>query len=256
MISTNPDSSSSALSERLVPSKWKSPSVFPLSIKYGNSFSPEEVSALELSATNWSNGTENKIDFFDLSPSTFNELQSLDLYDDSEFGIYKLSSWPKDLPATALAVTQIYGNRYNIGSESEFIEIDHADILINFEKFTITTDQSWGYDLQTIVLHEMGHFLGLYHDKTSAEESIMYPTISRYIQGREPKLKDINEILKKYPVSPQVIAQKSNITVFKKSNIGMPITLILELYPDGAEIIKIKGNNGHDETIHTHHSHK
>lgn len=242
-----------ALSGTLVPSQWKSSQLFPLELKYGPNFSPDEIAALENAANNWTTGVDNQIHFFSSSPSSISHLDTLSAYDDNEFGIYKLTTWPEDLPKGALAVTQLYGTRVSIGRADEHILIDHADILVNFERYTFTTDLSWGYDLHTVIIHEMGHFLGLYHEeKTTAEESIMYPTISRFGQSRNPKEKDVINILEKYNI--RNIASQKELTPSQKLSEGKPVVLILELYPHGQERIRIKQGVDH-EFFHIHHSH-
>ena len=152
--------STSALSKQLEKSRWSSQSVFPAQIKYGNSFDATEITAIENSANSWSSSVDNQITFFDVQPSNIENKNNLDLYDDSELGIYKLTQWPTELPQTALAVTQIFGSSMK-STSGDYIKIDHADILINYDSFSFSTDDSWGYDLETVILHEMGHFLGL-----------------------------------------------------------------------------------------------
>jgi hypothetical protein len=243
-------SSTSAFSEKLPNTKWSSRTSFPLTIHYGADFSPSEISALENSANNWSDSVNNEVDFFDISSSQVVSKENINNYEDKELGIYKVSVWPKELPPTALAVTQIFGLKLNAGKSSEYIQIQHADILINEENFSFTTDDSWGYDLETIILHEMGHFLGLYHDDTSSELSIMYPTISRYVDNRHPKEKDITNILNKYSNQGAISESHQALANLAQEQEGELVTLIMELYPNGKEIIKIKKGDKY-ETLNT-----
>lgn len=191
----------SATSSSLAPSRWNS-SQFPLQIKISEDFENDEDQAIRDMATAWSDSVSNKASFMDASFYT-SEKDTVDLnaYEDAVIGVYKMLEWPSELPTTALAVTQIIGLRKNAGSSSEYIEIQHADILVNYEIFGFTTDRTFGYDLQTILLHEMGHLLGLYHNDSSVETSVMYPSITRSVENRYPKSADIEAISEKYGLS-------------------------------------------------------
>jgi hypothetical protein len=235
-VKDNGDSSqtTSAFSENVVPARW-STTQFPLSLKLGTNFGTNEITAIEGSANSWTDSVQNEIQFFDTTSSSIDGKSNLTNYEDSELGVYKVLNWPTELPPTALAVTQIFGQRYNIGKSSEYVKIQHADILVNYENFTFTTDDSWGYDLESVILHEMGHFLGLQHDKTSSNDSVMFPTISRYNNSRNPKYKDTNNLLALYGRS----AVENNNGLYKPESIpGEKITITIELYPNGKEIIK------------------
>jgi len=177
-----------------IPSSWN-PSVFPLKINISDSFNNSEDQAIRDMANAWSDSIDNNVQFMDANYYTQEKNSSLSGYEDSLIGVYKLEQWPSTLPATALAVTQIIGIR-----KSGYIEITHADILVNYQNYSFTTDNTWGYDLQTIILHEMGHLLGLYHDNSSISESVMYPTISRYSDNRAPREADIKKIEEKYSI--------------------------------------------------------
>jgi hypothetical protein len=192
--------SSSALSGNPAPSAWPSSS-FPLKVKIADNFDSSETMAIEDMSDAWNDSVDHQISFIQNDGSTQSKSHVLSQYVDGVIGVYKLMQWPSELPGSALAVTQIYGTRKNIGRSSEYIRIDHADIMINYQNFTFTTDYSWGYDLQTIVLHEMGHLLGLYHDESSVDESVMYPTITRYVDNRYPLDRDISNLKNKYGLS-------------------------------------------------------
>lgn len=242
-------SSTSALSDNPSKSMWRSQASFPLTIKYGKDFDTDEISAIETSTGNWTDSVQNEIQFFDVKPSDLNKKNTLSSYEDSELGIYKLNSWPTELPPTALAVTQIFGSRINSGKSSEYVEIEHADILMNYENFSFTTDNTWGYDLETVLIHELGHFLGLYHDDVSIDDSVMYPTVSRYNDNKYPKQKDIDNILNKYSISK---ASSQNSALAENSSLdAQRVVLILELYPDGSEIIKIKKGDKYESINHS-----
>lgn len=182
----------------MAPSRW-SASAFPLRLEISSDFASDEGQAIRDMASAWSQSVEDKTQFIDAAYTT-NEKGTLNLanYEDSVIGVYKLTTWPEELPKTALAITQVIGSRKNAGTSNEYIRIEHADIFVNYEIFNFTTDGSWGYDLQTILLHEIGHMLGLYHDHTSLDESVMYPSITRYVENRFPKDKDVQNIAGKY----------------------------------------------------------
>lgn len=70
--------------------------------------------------------------------------------------IYKLGSWPASYPSSAIALTSFcttnatpYKSMY-----MALMEINYADFFVNGNKVP---------DLQSIVLHELGHVLGLNH---------------------------------------------------------------------------------------------
>lgn len=235
-----PASSRSAL---MAPSKWDT-SKFPLKIRVSEDFASAEDQAIRDMANAWSDSVSNMAEFMDASYTT-QEKNSLDLnsYEDAVIGVYKLTQWPSELPRTALAVTQIIGIRKNAGKSSEYIAIEHADILVNYEVFSFSTDLTWGYDLQTIILHEMGHLLGLYHDESSVDQSVMYPSITRYDTNRFPKERDIQNLESKYGISrtgssvSQAFRQNlSNNTQDTNENAEEEIVVIqFELMADGTE---------------------
>jgi hypothetical protein len=236
-------------SASLSPAKWPSNSVFPISLKLSNDFAANELTAINNSANAWSDSIGNQLNFFNTVNQNITEKSSLSSYEDSIYGVYKVFSWPSSLPSSALAVTQIRGIQ-----RSNSITITHADILINYDYFSFTTDGSWGYDLETVILHELGHFLGLYHDNSAMSQSVMYPTISRYSDNKAPKANDSTTLKKKYGLSVSASNSKSLIPAFSDSNeIGEEIIIQLELYPNQKEIIKINGVV-HEE-INLNHQH-
>ena len=237
--------SSSAASSKLAPSKWPSGS-FPLSVKISTAFDTDETLAIEDMADAWNNSVNYQVTFMNKGGSTAPKSNNLNSYVDSLIGIYKLgfNSWPDSLPATALAVTQIYGTRKNVGRSSEYIRIDHADILMNYDYFDFTTDGSWGYDMQTIVLHEMGHLLGLYHDESSTSESVMFPTITRSVENRYPLDRDITNLRNKYGISGATASNAFRMPAGSQepepsADNDEKVIIQFEIMADGREITKI-----------------
>ncbi|MBP9681534.1 MAG: matrixin family metalloprotease [Bacteriovorax sp.] len=98
-------------------------------------------------------------------------------YRDDEMGIYKSSTWFSGVSSSALAITQFYGVVRSDASLGTYIDLTHADILVNYRdfgsEFSYSLSSLSDYDLPTVLLHEMGHFLGLCHE--SSRPSIMAP---------------------------------------------------------------------------------
>lgn len=102
--------------------------------------------------------------------------------------IYFMNSWDASL-ANEQARTTIYwsGNR-----------ITEADILIdasNF-KFSIANPESGQVDMQSLVLHEFGHVLGLKHVTDST--SVMVPTLAYDYLRRSPQDFDMSSLKCEY----------------------------------------------------------
>lgn len=235
------------------PYVW-SGNAFPQNLQISADFSNDEVSAITEMSTAWESAIQNKKDFFSIgarTPEISGSVGGLDQLYDGVLGVYKTSQWPSDVSASALAITQIFGRRHNIGSSSEFINIEHADILVNYDVHLFdTTDDGAGYDLRTVILHEMGHFLGLQHKSTtsSRSQSVMYPSIFSYETKRDPKQVDINDLASKYGISlgsggaaAAAMASNEAAPQYVPQGAGEAIKILIELHADGKCVHKIDG---------------
>ncbi len=219
---------------------------FPKTLQISNDYDNDEVTNIEDMSEAWKTALEDQVTFFDYGArisDTSSGLGNLDDLYDGVMGVYKTTTWPVDLPSTALAITQIFGRRYNVGDGDEFVNIEHADILVNYEHFDFdTADSGSGYDLRTVLLHEMGHFLGLQHNTSvTREHTVMYPSINSSEAKREPKSVDIAEIADKYLISissgasSAIVAQAQMAQRYeiKRGDSGEGIKILLELHSDG-----------------------
>lgn len=225
------------------PYMWSS-SAFPRDLKISKNFSEAEAANIVAMSTAWKSAVSNKKEFFKHTETTDEvDRPGLDLDSlgkDKITGIYKIDHWPKDLPSSALAVTQIFGRRYNIGDPDEYVRIEHADILINENLYDFRTSGSANnnYDLQTVVLHEMGHFLGLSH-RNSGSNSVMVPTIGSSTVARSPTSVDILDIADRYNISigsggsQAMTAQKPRYYAPKPGDAGTPLRMLIELHANG-----------------------
>lgn len=181
--------------------KWGSVNVFPLNLRVSQDFSNDEKSNIENMASEWSDSINNQLSFFNTGSTTTEKSGTSDLNSlwDSVYAVYKSTDWHDELPSTALAVTQIFGVRQNTGTSSEYVEILHADVIVNYDYFSFSTGGAGsGYDLQTVMLHELGHFLGMYHVTAAEIDSVMFPSISSLTINRQPYQYDIDTLRSKY----------------------------------------------------------
>ncbi len=87
--------------------------------------------------------------------------------------VFRDQGWEYDDPTNTLALTTV---TYGVDSAILF----NAEIEINSHDHTLTTTEPpppGAFDLQTILTHEAGHFLGLAH--ATNEQSVMYAYYSQ-----------------------------------------------------------------------------
>lgn len=153
---------------------------------------------------------------------------------DSEIGIYKSYNWFANVSSSALAITQFYGVVTSSPGLGQYIELTHADIIVNYRdygsRFTMGSNPMIEFDLPTVVLHEMGHLLGLCHESTKT--SIMAPyylTAQRSLQNFD------KDIIKDIYVDGAITGYsvKNNNTNAISSPKGTEVKGIIELHADG-----------------------
>lgn len=185
----------------------------------------------------WNDST-NSFTFFKVpSTSTTNKNYSnLSSYYDSEMGVYKVTNWFSGISSFALAITQFFGVRRNVGTDSEHLELIHADVMFNYENYA-SAFNSGTYDLQSVALHELGHFLGFQHH--TSDPSIMYPSLSPNTIKRTLYTYDINRLYSNYNVSSLIAETESlvplgaSVSRSPASSEGNMVQGIIELRADG-----------------------
>jgi hypothetical protein len=230
----------------------------PKALGVSRSFTTDEKAAVRDMGSAWTSAVNNRKTFFDNSADIdeiTTNITNLTGLLDPVMGVYKTNPWPSSLPGSALAVTQIFGRRYNIGTSTEFTSIEHADILVNYQLYTYDTAAfGSGFDFQTVILHEMGHFIGLQHkDSTSSRNaSVMYPSIDSSESKRAPKSVDISDIASKYSINLYLTAASAMSAgaapaphQIEEGDKGEPLRILLELHADGNCVHKENGIEVH-----------
>jgi|GEM_PF-6352108 len=92
-------------------------------------------------------------------------------YYDQTMGVYKSSEWYEQLGKDTLAVTQFFAQMDKDELGRPYLKMLHADILLNFKHYNFE-EENFEFDLYSVVLHELGHFLGLRH-YLGSEPSVM-----------------------------------------------------------------------------------
>ena len=105
--------------------------------------------------------------------------------------VFRDDGWAYDDPTNTLALTTV---TYGIDSAVLF----NAEIEINSHDHTLTTQEPpppGAFDLQTILTHEAGHFLGLAH--ATSDTSVMYAYYGH--DSRELMADDVAGLCSAYP---------------------------------------------------------
>jgi hypothetical protein len=263
-------SSSSKAINQEAPYIWGN-KTFPKVVAVSSSFSdPKEVEALQEMADAWKTAVNNT-EFIRLGSTISNAFDINE--DDGVMGFYKATTWPSDISDDALAITNLFGRRYNIGDSDEYVKIVEADIIMNYSldyrgdrNFEFDYDlagSTSGYDFRGVILHEMGHFLGLQHVPTYSNRpdadqnlsspqykatSVMYPSVSSSDAKRVPQTKDINALAYKYGIGGSgMSAMTAASKTYQPRDQGESIRIVIELRKTGECIHK------HDGTVVKRH---
>lgn len=163
---------------------------------------------------------------------------SLSQYQDGELGIYKSHSWFSDVSSSALAVTQFYAIRRNAGASNEYLELTHADIVVNYRDHQFSTDpfSMIDYDLPSVLIHELGHFIGMQHNTNYSENSVMQPYMGTRDAFRALYTADRNKLLSLYNGASALTATDSPFRAAARAtspNEGEQVSGYFELRTDG-----------------------
>lgn len=234
--------------------RWPNSSL-PLDIKISSEFDADFLNSdeigglnlLEQMANGWNGPVTGSIQLITVpfDPATTTGYASTSSFKDSEIGIYKSYNWFSNVSSSALAITQFYGTVKSSAGLGDYIQLSHADIIVNYDDYgtrmTMTLNPAKTYDVPTIILHEMGHLLGLCHESDS--QSVMAP----YYLTAQRSLKDFDRAIIEDLYVDSAVAHLSAMTDSKsaiKSNlppVGTEVSGVIELMADGECIHKVNG---------------
>jgi hypothetical protein len=245
------ESSPSVGGSSSVPIRWsttKSIATTPLNLVITTDYAGSDLTSLQNSIAEWNNAT-TQFTFFNILSGPNREFSNLDDYNDDEMGIYKINTWFSGVSTSALAITQYFAIRRNSGTASEYLELTHADILFNDDRFDFGHANDGGttaeYDMASVAVHELGHFLGLQHTATTIS-SVMKPSLNSLEVRRTLTSYDLTSISQLY--APEVAALEADeesymqgirrdedgYDINDEDEAGEPVRGIIEIHSDGS----------------------
>lgn len=260
--SLSPSAGSQPFAGSSTPSVWADSSL-PLSLNYSLDFTNEDRGFMQDMLTEWDDAVQDHTMFAAPLLISNKDNGDLDSYRDAVMGIYLSNNWYAEISSNALAITQYFGSLKNSGTSSEYVQITHADIMINYRDFSFSNSPTPGqYDLPSVVLHEVGHFLGLSHESVY-ENSVMRPFLGSADLERTLYLKDITNIQNNYD---EEASSTSAVMAFSSGSSSssnhehdddggslgipdIPVRGIIELRKDGICVHKLN-----DEVVDFHYT--
>ena len=131
----------------------------PLQISISSDFTLAERGRIESVSNKWEAGSGKNFISFHPDSVTNIDHSSMNSYLDGRIEVHQVNT--NALPSSSLAVTVFNGVVLNSGTSSEYVRLNDADILFNYNDFIFNTNPSIGeWDLESVMLHEVGHLLG------------------------------------------------------------------------------------------------
>lgn len=238
--------------------RWNA-NAFPLDVRVAEDFIDTDYNGEDGIGifTDFLNAWDDEVglNFFETPIVTTPDLDSDDLddYEKGVIGIYKSSTWFSNVSSNAIAVTYWLGIKAK-DSEGKYYQMTSADIILNYSDWNFKVDNTANnhYFIPQVVLHELGHLLGLEHQTPPfGEEAIMKSTMATSEHLDELQDTDKDAIVALY----QNVALTGNTYALTSldgeksfyyddededdSDLGEPVRGMIELMADGKCVHKI-----------------
>ena len=151
---------------------------------------------------------------------------------DGEFGIYWHSTWFNNISESVLAITTFRGVRRQSGTANEWVELLHADIVVNGRHSFSTDSLENTYHLPSVLLHELGHFIGLVH-QFDGRPAVMAPSLSRLDSYDTPFVADDEALQNIYSSSVSGLESAKGVLPKRPKKEGQIVEGWIELHTDG-----------------------
>ena len=194
-----------------LPAKWHTSdlkNMGGITISISHDFSDESdplqydengIHVFEQMAKRW----EDAVPWLDFFSFPFEIVDNVDYhsdkqYRDSEMGIYNSTEWLINDDTEILAATNYFGI-----PRGKYLQLTHVDIIVNSKHHKFSFDPFvWNkYYIPCIILHELGHMVGLPHSEDDEAESVMYKSTFPNNNTCNLAEVDIKNIQKKYAVA-------------------------------------------------------